>query len=1012
MIPKISSGSSYIGLLSYLENKPHTMHETENGIEVLTGTRRIDAANFENTRLRGLALLSDKISLADAFTEWDSKNKNARFENKVAHFSLSFAPPDTVDLDKVIAIAQEFLTKMGYEESPYVVYQHNDKSHNHIHIATSRVGEDGTKIAHGWEARRAIQICRVLEEKYHLIKVEPRNINENPLTAVAQSPRNASADLPFRDTIMQNLQYYLNKEGISDLGELQQRLLSQKIKMVTHDGTGTRLPKNGLRFYYMENDKIVSFLSGRDMGKGFFNRLEELLKANGERASVKEKTIVPPLAPNSAVQATSEKLYSVFNQCAASVLVSPNDLIELLGPAIQPEFSFDQDGNLKSLSFIVEGQKRNDFMYNGIKLLAELLAPYITQTSAGRDDKVIQRAITITTQYVQCTQDQPLTKQEIIEELNRHYIRLVEDADGSAILLINHLGKDQIIDLIDYPGGYSKFLQDCGYDGITELPEKLAKKIQQPVFLAEPLSIQEAATFNTLLNGNPQEIKDIFKAGMPIELTDLESKRLNKGAETLHTAAAIIGKAATQQETDVPDSKPSAAMQREVGEKILSVFNICAKSVLVTPKDIREELERYKIIPEFSIDKKGHLRGVSFIIKGNRYNGSDFVYNGMKLSAQLLAPYFVEKTLTGEKVIERAIQSTNHYIECTGDKLLSKQELIEVLNRNHIFLTEKDDGSAALIIGNRGKNMTIDLSNFPGGYPAFLKDAKWDGINELSDKLQKKIKNPFPLTSTLTLEEKFIYDTLLKGNLKEIQEVSKLETQVTLTDGEREKMYKSVQTMNYYNATHNKMSRAASSLKYADKKTGKKHSLSDLINALNLRGVAVVPVYTEPQVPGERRQLKNFHFRPIDDKSGNPPLNFFQTISAFDSQTLKALYDNPNPKDEELLSTDPKVEGVYFSYEPEVTKIILAAETEPSLMEDYKDKLLEDFPELEQEVEYIESLETPTGRGEPTYPEYNSHSISSMFKDYGTMPINRGVDGEYFKKHHRKYLKRSKDRSI
>ena len=79
MIPKVSSGSNYYGLLAYLEKKPNTTYQTPSGLEVVAGSVRIDAGNFFTTGISSAPILADKNDLSTAFQSWDGDGGDVRF---------------------------------------------------------------------------------------------------------------------------------------------------------------------------------------------------------------------------------------------------------------------------------------------------------------------------------------------------------------------------------------------------------------------------------------------------------------------------------------------------------------------------------------------------------------------------------------------------------------------------------------------------------------------------------------------------------------------------------------------------------------------------------------------------------------------------------------------------------------------------------------------------------------------------------------------------------------------
>ena len=93
---------------------------------------------------------------------------NRRTKNPVFHASLNPAPEDRLTNDELRQIAREYMERMGYGAQPCFVFLHEDIERRHIHIVSLRVGLDGRKLAHDFEARRSREILDALERRYGL----------------------------------------------------------------------------------------------------------------------------------------------------------------------------------------------------------------------------------------------------------------------------------------------------------------------------------------------------------------------------------------------------------------------------------------------------------------------------------------------------------------------------------------------------------------------------------------------------------------------------------------------------------------------------------------------------------------------------------------------------------------------------------------------------------------------------------------------------------------------------
>ncbi len=89
-------------------------------------------------------------------------------KNRYAHISLNLPHGEHLDNNMFLEISKEYMDNMGYGEQPYVVVRHNDTKHEHVHIVTTNVKEDGKVLGIFNSYRRNIATHQYLERKYGL----------------------------------------------------------------------------------------------------------------------------------------------------------------------------------------------------------------------------------------------------------------------------------------------------------------------------------------------------------------------------------------------------------------------------------------------------------------------------------------------------------------------------------------------------------------------------------------------------------------------------------------------------------------------------------------------------------------------------------------------------------------------------------------------------------------------------------------------------------------------------
>lgn len=71
---------------------------------------------------------------------------NGNVKRGSVHISLNFHPSENHPSEKLMEIARSYMEKIGFAEQPYLVYQHHDAGHPHIHIVSVKVRSDGSRI--------------------------------------------------------------------------------------------------------------------------------------------------------------------------------------------------------------------------------------------------------------------------------------------------------------------------------------------------------------------------------------------------------------------------------------------------------------------------------------------------------------------------------------------------------------------------------------------------------------------------------------------------------------------------------------------------------------------------------------------------------------------------------------------------------------------------------------------------------------------------------------------------
>lgn len=100
---------------------------------------------------------------------------NHRATTKTLHVSLNFDLTETLPNQKLIDIATTYMNKIGFGEQPFLVYKHEDAGHPHIHIVSTTIKADGSRINTHNIGRNQSEVARKeIEQQFSLIKANHR----------------------------------------------------------------------------------------------------------------------------------------------------------------------------------------------------------------------------------------------------------------------------------------------------------------------------------------------------------------------------------------------------------------------------------------------------------------------------------------------------------------------------------------------------------------------------------------------------------------------------------------------------------------------------------------------------------------------------------------------------------------------------------------------------------------------------------------------------------------------
>jgi hypothetical protein len=353
MVVKIVSGTSIRGLLNYNENKV-----TEGIADLLMASRfgaELDQLNF-------IAKLNRFQHLTDL---------NSRVKTNSIHIMLNFDSAEHLNPATLQQIASEYMERIGFGEQPYLVYRHKDASHPHLHIVTTNMQADGTRInIHNLGKTLSETARKELEIEFNLVKAEGRH-NSNTLGITPASVEAANyGKTPTKRAINNVVGIVVQNYKFTSLAELNAILKQFNVTADRGKADSQMFERRGLVYSILDekgNRIGIPFKASALSGKPTLNNLEKLFEANKEKRLPYKETL-------------KRQIDNVFGKY--STLTKATFIAELQKQNINVVFRENDQGLVYGLTFI---DNRNKTVFNGSDLGKAYAAKAILEKFSSTD---------------------------------------------------------------------------------------------------------------------------------------------------------------------------------------------------------------------------------------------------------------------------------------------------------------------------------------------------------------------------------------------------------------------------------------------------------------------------------------------------------------------------------------------------------------------------------------------------------------------------------------------------
>lgn len=271
MVAKVISGKDIQGALNYNEQK------------VLEGNARCICAS-------GFLKDVNDLRFYDKLTRFtDLNERNTRTKTNTLHISLNFDVTENLSVEELNAVASTYMNKIGFGDQPYLVYEHKDAVHPHVHIVTTIIQQDGKRIpVHYLGKNQSEKARKEIEIEFGLVKASGKTKDQQDV---------------IRPVDVQKVIY-----GKSET----RRSISRVVRMVTRSYKYTSLPELNaiLKQYNIVADR------GTEKSTMFANKglIYSIIGSDGKRVGIPVKASSIYKKPTLSFLENQFKLNEVLRQ--------------------------------------------------------------------------------------------------------------------------------------------------------------------------------------------------------------------------------------------------------------------------------------------------------------------------------------------------------------------------------------------------------------------------------------------------------------------------------------------------------------------------------------------------------------------------------------------------------------------------------------------------------------------------------------------------------------------------
>jgi hypothetical protein len=198
----------------------------------------------------------EKISATMKLKRFTKRMKlNEIAKQNTVHISLNFSSLEDHPREKLLSITNCYMQRIGFAKQPYLIYEHYDSGHQHLHVITTNIQRDGKQIyMHNIGIRKSEPARKDIEKLFDLVPAVSKIKTDEftlPFTNISKA---CYGKMESKKAISNVINFVLNKYSCTNLSELN-AILNQYNIMADRCRENSIIFRNGGLLYKILNEE-------------------------------------------------------------------------------------------------------------------------------------------------------------------------------------------------------------------------------------------------------------------------------------------------------------------------------------------------------------------------------------------------------------------------------------------------------------------------------------------------------------------------------------------------------------------------------------------------------------------------------------------------------------------------------------------------------------------------------------------------------------------------------------